>query len=92
MKYTIHLTATYKKDFKRLAKRGVKLELLKAVIVDLAEGRKLDEKYRDHLLTGEYHGKHECHIQPDWLLIYEIVETELILILTRTGSHSDLFK
>ncbi|MFZ2466375.1 MAG: type II toxin-antitoxin system YafQ family toxin, partial [Ruminococcus bromii] len=51
----------------------------------------LPDKYRDHLLIGNYKGKHECHLEPDWLLIYEYLDDELILFLTRTGSHSDLF-
>lgn len=72
-------------------KRGYRMELLEAVVDRLSSGGKLDEKYRDHLLTGEYGGFRECHITPDWLLIYQIREQELLLLLSRTGNHSDLF-
>ena len=92
MKYEIHYTATYRRDLKRIAKRGLDLSLLKEVIIQLAEGNKLDTKYRDHELVGTYRGRRECHIQPDWLLIYEYDRGNLILILTRTGTHSDLFE
>lgn len=57
----------------------------------LANGMKLDEKYKDHLLTGDYGGFRECHITPDWLLVYQYREQELLLLLSRTGTHSDLF-
>ena len=57
----------------------------------LADGETLPAKYRDHTLTGNYSGFRECHITPDWLLIYEVRESELILVLSRTGTHSDLF-
>lgn len=65
--------------------------MLTDVIKKLANGEKLEEKYKDHPLTGNYAGGHECHIQPDWFLIYQIAEFDLILILTRTGTRSDLF-
>lgn len=65
--------------------------MLADVIKKLANGEKLEEKYKDHPLTGNYAGRHECHIQPDWILIYQIAEFDLILILTRTGTRSDLF-
>lgn len=61
------------------------------VIELLANGMKLDEKYKDHLLTGDYGGFRECHITPDWLLVYQYREQELLLLLSRTGTHSDLF-
>jgi mRNA interferase YafQ len=67
------------------------LNILKKVIDMLANDEILPDKYRDHLLIGNYKGKHECHLEPDWLLIYEYLEDKLILFLTRTGSHSDLF-
>lgn len=57
----------------------------------LANGMKLDEKYKDHLLTGDYGGFRECHITPDWLLVYQYREQELLLLLSRTGTHSSLF-
>lgn len=76
---------------KRIKRRGYNISLLTEVIKKLADGELLPEKNRDHNLTGDYIGCRECHITPDWLLIYEICDDELILYLTRTGSHSDLF-
>ena len=81
----------FKKDYKKALKRGLDDKLLKEVVTILAEGGTLPEKYRDHALSGDYKGCRECHVQPDWLLIYEIINDELVLILNRTGSHSDLF-
>ena len=74
-----------------MKKRGLNLDKLKFVINQLASGNPLEEKYRDHALTRDYKGFRECHIEPDWLLIYQIIDEELVLILSRTGSHSDLF-
>ena len=88
---TIKYQATFKKDYKRIKKRGYDTRLLENVIGILAEGKTLPEEYKDHGLSGDYKGCRECHISPDWLLIYEISEKELILYLMRTGSHSDLF-
>ena len=85
------MTGQFKRDLKRIQKRGLELELLKNVIRLLLEEQTLDEKYRDHALTGNYRGFRECHIQPDWLLIYAIDHNELIFTASRTGSHSDLF-
>ncbi len=82
---------SFKKDYKLMKKRGLNLDKLKFVINQLASGNPLEEKYRDHALTGDYKGFRECHIEPDWLLIYQIIDEELVLILSRTGSHSDLF-
>lgn len=90
-KYDIVLTSIFKKDLKTIKKRGYNLSLLDNVVNTLASGLPLDEKYRDHNLIGNYKGCRECHITPDWLLIYEISNGELILYLTRTGTHSDLF-
>ena len=81
----------FKKDLKLAIKRGYKIELLEEVVNQIAAGKILDEKYRDHLLTGDYGGFRECHITSDWLLIYQVRESELILFLSRTGTHSDLF-
>lgn len=67
------------------------MDILKSVVKTLANGEKLPEKYRDHILVGDYKGKHECHLEPDWLLIYEYDNEKIILWLTRTGTHSDLF-
>lgn len=91
MKYTIKPTSRFKKDLKVIQKRGYNLELISEVINILAIGKELPEKYRDHALLGDYSGCRECHICPDWLMIYEISENDLILYLTRTGTHSDLF-
>ena len=88
---TIKYQSAFKKDYKRIVKRGYAIRLLEEVISILANQEHLTEKFRDHSLLGKYTGCRECHITPDWLLIYEIDGDELILYLTRTGSHSDLF-
>lgn len=88
---TIKYQSAFKKDYKRIVKRGYDIRLLEEVISILANQEPLPEKFRDHGLLGKYTGCRECHITPDWLLIYEIDGEELILYLTRTGSHSDLF-
>lgn len=85
------LSNQFKKDLKLASKRGYKLELLEKTVDKIANNIKLEDKYRDHALTGNYFGFRECHIQPDWLLVYRIENDELILFLSRTGSHSDLF-
>ncbi len=81
----------FRKDLKLAKKRGLKLERLTAVINTLAAQKPLDDKYRDHNLTGNYRGFRECHIEPDWLLVYRIDNDELALFLFRTGTHADLF-
>lgn len=91
MKYNIRPTAKFQKDLKRVQRRGYDISLLTEIIKKLAAGEPLPEKNRDHNLVGDYIGCRECHITPDWLLIYEVFERDLILYLTRTGSHSDLF-
>ena len=88
---TIRYETSFKKDFKKIVKRGYNISLLEEVIELLANGESLPAKYRDHALIGDYADCRECHIQPDWLLIYQIDGGELILYLTRTGTHSDLF-
>jgi len=85
------LSNMFKKDLKLAAKRGYNLDLLENVVDTLARGEKLTDKFRDHELVGNYSGFRECHIQPDWLLVYRIENSELILFLSRTGTHSDLF-
>ena len=85
------MTTQFRKDLKRIDKRGKDLSLLKDVLQTLREEQALEEKYRDHALTGNYIGFRERHIQPDWLLVYAINKEELILTASRTGSHSDLF-
>ena len=91
MKYKIVMSSRFSKDLKIISKRGYDLEKIKYVINELANGNELDPKYKDHQLQGGYSGKRECHILPDWLLIYEIRDDELLLYLVRTGTHSDLF-
>ena len=85
-------TAQYKKDRKRAIKRGLPVDELDQVIEILQQKKQLDPKYRDHALSGNYTGFRECHIKPDWLFIYAIDGENLILIASRTGSHSDLFE
>ena len=88
---TLQTTSKFRKDYKLAKKRGLNLELLEIVIDILLQEKVLDEKYRDHALTGNYIGFRECHIQPDWLLIYAVDKNKLVLIASRTGTHSDLF-
>ena len=90
MMYKIRPTSRFQKDLKRLRKRGYDMDLLTGVLKQLAAGQALAPSYRDHPLVGDYSGCRECHITPDWLLIYEIDGGELFLYLTRTGTHSDL--
>lgn len=80
MKYEIHRTALFKRDFKRIQKRGLNTDLLKKVIQILANGEQLPEKYRDHALTGNWVGYRECHILPDWLLVYKIFDDRLFYL------------
>ena len=87
---TIKYQSAFKKDYKRIKRRGYDTRLLEKVMGLLAEGQTLPPEYRDHALTGDYSGCRECHIAPDWLLVYELVERDLILYLMRTGTHSDL--
>ena len=87
---TVSRTRQFKRDVKRMQRQGREVEKLKRVLEALVKGEPLAAKYRDHVLVGQYKGTRECHIEPDWLLIYELAETEIVLI--RTGSHSDLFK
>lgn len=85
----IYQTKAFKRDIRKMVKRTKNLEKLYAVIELLAEGARLPTKYRDHNLTGNWQGCRECHVEPDWLLIYEVNDNSLFL--ERTGSHSDLF-
>jgi mRNA interferase YafQ len=86
---SISRTSQFKKDYKRIAKRGNDVEKLFDAISILAEQKHLPERFRNHKLSGDYKDCLECHIQPDWLLIYLLTDTELVLI--RTGTHADLF-
>ena len=92
MKYEVRFTNQFKKDIKLAKKQGKDIDKLFDVIGILANGEVLDEKYRDHDLSGNFKGCRECHIEPDWLLIYEIDNNVLVLVLNRVGSHSELFK
>lgn len=92
MMLEIQFYTQFKRDIKRAKKRHMDMSLLKYVINKLQACEPLEEKYRDHALSGEYAGFRECHIQPDWLLVYKIIEERLILVLARTGTHSDVFK
>lgn len=90
-KYDVSWTGQFKKDYKLARKRNLNIELLDEIIRKLARGEELPKENRDHALSGNWSGYRECHIQSDWLLIYRIEEGLLILTLTRTGTHSDLF-
>lgn len=89
--YIVKPSGRFKKDLKIIAKRGYNINLLTNVIKLLSAGLPLPEKHKDHALTGNWINYRECHITPDWLLIYKIEADILVLTLTRTGSHSDLF-
>ncbi len=91
MKYEIKFTNQFKKDLKLAKKQNNNLDKLFDVVSILADGGTLDTKYRDHELSGKYKGTRECHIEPDWLLVYEIRGEVLVLMLYRLGSHSELF-
>ena len=86
---SVRHTSQFKKDVKRAKKRGKDMDKLKEVIELLIRDEELDPRYRDHALVGNYRGVRDCHLEPDWLLLYAFEEEELILI--RTGTHSDLF-
>lgn len=87
----VKFTSKFKKDYKLIKKRSMNTNLLKEIVGKLANNIPLEEKYKDHELTGNYKGFRECHIEPDWLLIYLVEDNKLILTLSRTGTHSDLF-
>lgn len=90
-KYTVKPTTQFKKDYKLAMKRGLKMELLDHIIASLAMGVPLPEKNKDHALTGNWAGHRECHVLPDWLLVYRVEDDVLVLTLSRTGTQSDLF-
>ena len=85
----IYYTTQFKKDYKRIKKQNKDLDKLSIVIELLSTGKMLDEKYRDHQVSGKWKGHRDCHIEPDWILIYRLTSDSLYL--ERTGSHSDLF-
>lgn len=88
---TIRYHKSFKKDYKKILKRNLNIHDMEIVIDMLANEQPLPEKYKDHSLAGDWKGFRECHIQPDWLLIYKIQNDALVLTLSRTGSHNDLF-
>lgn len=92
MKYEVKFTNQFKKDLKLAKKQNKDLDKLFEVVNILADGGTLDARYRDHDLSGNYQGTRECHIEPDWLLVYEIRDEVLVLMLYRLGTHSELFK
>jgi len=87
----LETTARYRKDVRLMHKRGLDLSLLEEIIEKLKKREPLDLKHHDHPLKGDYNGFRECHIIPDWLLIYAIDNNRLVLTASRTGSHSDLY-
>ena len=91
MKYDVKFTDQFKKDLKLAKKQHRDLDKLFNVVEKLASGETLKDNYRDHSLSGKYKGVRECHVEPDWLLIYEIKDDVLVLMLYRTGTHSELF-
>lgn len=93
VKYQLRYTSDFKKNYKKIKKQGKDVEKLKIIISKLANGLELEEKYKNHILTDSKHYKNcgECHIEPDWLLVYQYINNELILVLVATGSHSELF-
>lgn len=93
IKYSIKRSNNFKKQYKKILKQGKDISKMENVIEILAKGQQLDQKYKDHALNDNkyYRGCRECHIEPNWLLVYKIINDELILYLVETGSHSDLF-
>ena len=91
MKYTVRRTKKFRKELKKMLKRGADVSKLETVVNILASGEPLPPQYRDHALTGNLTGLRDCHIENDWLLLYTIQDDVLVLTLTRTGFHADLF-
>jgi len=89
--YKLRTTTRFDKDYKTIIKRGYDVRLLDEIVSFLVEGKKLPEKNKDHALSGNWKEHRECHVTPDWLLIYRVGNDILVLTLTRTGTHSDLF-
>lgn len=90
-KLTVKPTTQFRKDYKLAMKRGLKISLLENIVSLLALGEPLPDRNKDHALSGDWVGRRECHIQPDWLLVYRVEENVLVLTLVRTGTHADLF-
>ena len=91
MKYSVVVSTRFKHDYKLIQKQGKDVSKLHTVVERLASGDVLEPQFRDHNLRGKYTGYRECHIEPNWLLIYRYYKEDLILYLTATGSHSSLF-
>ncbi|MBQ6924408.1 MAG: type II toxin-antitoxin system YafQ family toxin [Kiritimatiellae bacterium] len=91
MKYAVRRTARFRKELRKMLKRGADIGKLETVVALLAAGEALPPQYRDHALTGDMAGTRDCHVTPDWILLYRIEEDVLVLVLTRTGTHADLF-
>ena len=91
-KYELTVTSEFKKNLKLCKKRGLPLNELWEVVGKLLQGEVLEEKYRPHILTGDRKGQWECHIQPNWLLIWKQDDTRMILLMISTGTHSDIFE
>jgi mRNA interferase YafQ len=89
---TFSRTSQFKKDFKRAENRGKELGKLKTVLDLLINGGRLPESLKDHPLRGDFAGSRDCHIEPDWVLIYTLTESDSHVRFERTGSHSDLFR
>jgi len=90
-KYKLRITGECKQNLKRCKRRGLPMDELWTVVGKLLNGETLEEKYRAHILTGDRKGQWECHIQPNWLLVWEQRDKELILVMLNTGTHADLF-
>ena len=90
-KLTVKPTTQFRKDYKLAMKRGLRISLLEDIVSLLALGEPLPDKNKDHALSGDWVGHRECHIQPDWLLVYRVEENVLVLTLVRTGTHADMF-
>ncbi len=90
-KYKVVFSNRFKRAYKLAQKRNLQVDKLVEVIAKLSGGHKLEAKYRDHALTGNYKGYRECHIQPDWLLVYKIENDMCVLLLVDTGTHADIF-
>ncbi|MFA4837283.1 MAG: type II toxin-antitoxin system YafQ family toxin [Dehalococcoidia bacterium] len=87
---TFSRTSQFKKDVKRIKKRGKDISKLKEMLETIASGKELESRYRNHMLIGQYASVRECHVEPDWLLLYKLSESEVVLM--RTGTHADLFE
>ena len=90
-KYILKSTAEFRKNYRTMEKRGLPMQLLDEAIKKLVMGEHLPQKDKDHALKGKWKNFRECHIQPDWLLVYQIIKDTLVLTLSRTGTHSDIF-